>query len=100
MSEPEQTIDELKAENQQLRTVLFSLSAALLREVGLETVARRAFEPADAERLIRQAEECFRCARIPELKGAIAEGLEVAGNELMAKAVAIEAALQRDSRKD
>ncbi len=49
---------------------------------------------------MREADECFRRARIPELKRATAEGREVAGHELMATAVAIEAALQRDKRKN
>lgn len=44
-----------------------------------------------AERLGREADECFRCARIPEIRCATAEGREVAGHDLMAKAAAIEA---------
>lgn len=100
MSERDQKIDELEAENQKLRAVVASLSAALLRDVALQAVARQPLERAAAERLVREAEECFRCARMPELKGAIAEGLEAAGHELMAKAVEIDAALQRDSSKD
>jgi hypothetical protein len=100
MSEREQKIDELEAENQRLRTVVISLSGALLRDVALRVVAGQPLERANAERLVRDAEECFRCARIPELKRAIAEGLEVAGHELMARAVEIEAALQRDKRKE
>lgn len=99
MSERELKIEELEAENQQLRAVVVSLSAALLREGALASVARQPLERADAERLLHEAEQCFRCARIPELKSAIAEGLKVAGRELMAKAVAIEAALQRDKEK-
>jgi hypothetical protein len=100
MSEPELKIDELKAENQRLRAAVVSLSAALLREAALDSLARHPFESADAVGLVREAEECFRCAKIPELKRAVAEGLDIAGHELMAKAVEIEAALQRDRRRD
>jgi hypothetical protein len=100
MNEPDLKIEELQAENQQLRTVLASLSAALLRQVAPVTVAPQPQETATAKRLLREAEECFRCARIPQLQSAIAEGLEVAGRELMTKAVDIEAALQRDRRKN
>jgi hypothetical protein len=99
MNEREPKIDELKLENQQLRTVVASLSGALLREVALEILAGQPNETPNTKQLLNQAEECFRCARIPQLHSAIAEGLEVAGRELMAKAVEIEAALQRERRK-
>jgi hypothetical protein len=99
MNEPELKIEELQAENQQLRIVLASLSAALLRQVAPDTVTPQPQETANAKRLLHEAEECFRCARIPQLQSAIAEGLEAAGRELMAKAVDIEAALQRNRRK-
>ena len=99
MNEREPKIDELRAENQQLRLVVASLSAALLRDAALELLARQPNETPNAKQLVHQAEECFRCARIPLLHSAIAEGLEVAGRELMAKAVEIEAAVQRERRK-
>ena len=51
---------------------------------------QRPFSRSDAERFVYEAEECFRCARVPNLKAEIAEGLEVAGRELMAMAVDIE----------
>jgi hypothetical protein len=76
-----------------------SLSITLLRNVAVETRKDRAANTADAERLVHEAEECFRCARIPGLKSEIAEGLEVAGRELMAKAVEIETSLQRAKRQ-
>jgi len=76
-----------------------SLSITLLRNVAVESRKDRAANTADAERLVIEAEECFRCARIPGLKSEIAEGLEVAGRELMAKAVEIETALQRAKRQ-
>ena len=99
MSERDQKIKELETENQQLRTALASLGAALLREVAFDAVARQRLERANAERLMREAEGCFRCARLPELKPVIAEALEVAGHDLMARAVEIDAALQRDKGK-
>jgi hypothetical protein len=41
-------LGELHAENQQLRTVVVSLGAALLREVALDSVARQRPERANA----------------------------------------------------
>ncbi len=95
----ESTIRELQQQNQQLHKLLVSLSAALLRKVAAERQMHQAFSSADAERFVHEAEECFRCARIPGLKQEIAEGLEVAGRELMATAVEIETELQRAKRK-
>ena len=95
----ESTIKELQAENRHLRCLVTSLSITLLRNVAVESRKDRAADTADAERLVHEAEECFRCARIPGLKSEIAEGLEVAGRELMAKAVEIETALQRAKRQ-
>lgn len=97
MNEP--TIKELQAENRQLRCLVTSLSITLLRNVAVESRKDQAANTADAERLMHEAEECFRCARIPGLKSEIAEGLEVAGRELMAMAVEIETALQRAKRR-
>src|SRR5271169_1460502 len=54
---------------------------------------RRNASSADAENLLQEAEQCFRCARIQGLKKEIAEGLEAAGNELMEKVVEIETIL-------
>jgi hypothetical protein len=60
---------------------------------------RRAGSSIDAALLLLEAEECFRCARIPGLKNEIAEGLEVTGHEFMAKAVEIETGRQREKWK-
>ncbi len=95
----ESTIKALQAENRHLRCLVTSLSITLLRKVAVESGKDRAAHTADAERLAHEAEECFRCARIPGLKSEIAERLEVAGRELMAKAVEIETALQRAKRQ-
>ena len=96
----ESIISQLQAENRHLRDLVISLSAALLRNVALETNAiDNAAHRFDAERLFREAEECFRCARLPGLKEEIAHGLEAAGNEFMAKAVSVETELQRANRK-
>jgi hypothetical protein len=90
----------LKSENQRLRDLVVSLSATLLRKVALEpSKSRCGATTADAEQLVREAEDCFRCARIAGLKKEIADGLEVAGHEFMAKAVEIEAMLQREKWK-
>jgi hypothetical protein len=90
-------LESLRAQNQHLRDLVVSLSATLLRNIALEPCKpRRAATTADAERLVREAEDCFRCARIAGLKKEIADGLEVAGQELMAKAVEIETMLQRE----
>ena len=64
-----------------------------------KSVTHRPLDSADAARLVREAEDCFRFARLPGLKSEIAEGLEVAGHELMAKAVEIETGLQHAQRK-
>jgi hypothetical protein len=48
--EGEPTLDELKAENQQLRAAVVSLSAALLREVALDSGVHQPLERAAAER--------------------------------------------------
>jgi len=93
------TTKELQEQNRRLRAVVVSLSAALLRKIAVETEMRRSLSSADAEHLVSEAKECFRCARIPELKYEIAEGLEVAGRELMSRAVEIETDLQRAKRK-
>ncbi len=57
---------------------------------------RRSGSSIDAALLLLEAEECFRCARIPGLKNEIAEGLEATGHEFMAKAVEIETGRQRE----
>ncbi len=93
------TLNELRQQNQQLHKLLVSLSATLLRKVAAEYEMDRPFSRADAKRFVREAEECFRCARVPNLKAEIAEGLEVAGHELMAMAVHIETGLQRLKRR-
>lgn len=92
--------EELEAEVRHLRDLVVSLSVTLLRKVALDQhKARLAPTTSNAERLIREADECFRCAKLPSLKSEIAEGLNVAGNELMAKAVAIESKLQKMKRE-
>jgi len=90
----------LQSENQDLRDLVTSLSATLLRHVALNPpMYRRNANSADAERLVGEAEQCFRSAKIPGLKTEIAEGLEAAGNQLMARAVEIETILEREKWK-
>lgn len=91
------TIEELQSEVEQLRELVISLSATLLRNIELDPpMYRRNVTSADAERILEESEICFRCARIPDLNNEIAWRLEEAGNELMAKAVEIETVLQRE----
>lgn len=92
------SIEELRQQNRHLHILVLSLSAALLREIALESQTSRPLDSADAERLVREADECFRCARITGLKHEIANGLATAGRELMARAVEIETELQRAKR--
>jgi hypothetical protein len=94
----ELVIRKLREHNEQLRSVVVSLSAALLRKFVVEFDKLRTLGRADAERLVREADECFRCARISGLRTEIAQGLEVAGHELMAIAVEIETRLQRGEK--
>ena len=91
MSEP--SIEELQAENRHLHDLVVSLSATLLRNIATST-SPRPDRSSEAERLVFEAEQCFRCARLPGLKEEIATGLEAAGHELMKKAVAIDTGTQ------
>ena len=97
--EQESELQSLKSENRHLRELIVSLSARLLRDVAVDlSKPYRDATRADAERLLREAEDCFRCARIAGLRQQIAGALEVAGYELMAKAVEIESQLERAKR--
>ena len=90
----------LQSENQDLRDLVVSLSATLLRHIALNPpMYRRNANNADAEQLVEDAEQCFRCAKIPRLKKEVAEGLEAAGHQLMARAVEIETILEREKWK-
>jgi hypothetical protein len=91
-------LQSLQFENQRLRELVVSLSGALVRNIALHAPRDR-YEPSDAERLMQDAEECFRCAEIPGFKQEIAERLRALGDELMAKAVEIETKLQREKWK-
>src|ERR1700688_1217102 len=83
-----------RAEYQRLRDLVISLSATLLRTIALDSASdRRSISSIDAERYLRKAENCFRCASMPSLKIEIAEGLKTASHAFMAKAVEIEAML-------
>jgi hypothetical protein len=97
---PEQESDTSQtpeSQNQRLRDLVGWLSAALLRSIARDAPKdRRSGSGIDAALLLLDAEECFRCARIPGRKKEIAEGLEMTGHEFMAKAVEIETALQRE----
>ena len=93
-------IQELQSENQELRDLVGSLVAKLLRYLAIDPPKyRRNVSTTDAERLVEEAELCFRCARTPSLNREVAEALEVRGNELMARAVEIETILQREKWK-
>lgn len=93
-------IADLQSENRELRDLVVSLVAKLLRYLALDPPKyRRNIGTADAERLVEEAELCFRCARIPNLRKEIVETLEAGGNELMARAVEIETIVQREKWK-
>ncbi len=87
----------LQSDNECLRGLVVSLSASILRKVAQDFPRRhRETSPnPSAEHYFADAEECFVCAKISGLKSEIAEGLEAAGHDLMAKAVAIETQQQR-----
>jgi hypothetical protein len=88
------SIEELQAENQHLRDLVVSLSATLLRNIASGT-SPRPDRSSEAEHLVCEADQCFRCARLPGLKEEIAAGLEAAGHELMKRAVAIDTELAK-----
>jgi hypothetical protein len=90
------TFEDLRSENRRLRNLVVSLSATVLRNAAVTFYKNsRAVNSTDAEQFVREAEDCFRCAKIPGLKKEIADGLEVAGHELLAKVVEIETSRQR-----
>jgi hypothetical protein len=96
-----QSFQTLQVDNQRLREVIVSLSAALLRSIALDPLRDRSTpNSTDSRRLLLEAEECFRCARILGLKRETIEGLEAAGHGFMAKAVEIETILQREKWKE
>jgi hypothetical protein len=93
------SIKALQLENQHLRELVISLSAKLLRSAATQlSKTDRPDTSRDAERLVDEAEQCFNCARMPDLKKEVAEGLEVAGHELMARAVQIDTTLEREDQ--
>jgi hypothetical protein len=91
-------IEQLKDENGRLRDTALSLSLTLLRTAAVHTVQNHNATMADVHNLVRLAEECFDSAGMPGLKPQIAEGLQAAGHELMAKAVEVHTRLQREKR--
>ncbi len=93
-------IEELQSENRELRDLVVLLIAKLVRYLAIDPPKyRRNVSTTDAGRLVEEAELCFRCARIPRLKKDNVEALELAGNELMARAIEIETILQREKWK-
>ena len=94
-----ETIRLLQGENAHLRDVISALSATVLRSGAVNTINDHYAGSKDIRHLMSLAEECFHCAAMPGLKPPIAKGLKVAGEELMAKAVAIDTKLQRDRER-
>ena len=84
--------------DQRLRDLIVLLGALLLQDIALHPPRDRG-DANDAAQVLREAELCFRCAKSPGLKQEIAEGLETAGHELMAKAVEIDTIVAREKRK-
>jgi len=97
-----ESVHSLQSDNQRLRDLVVSLSAALLRNIASDFRAGdgRINRSTDIEYLLSKAEKSFRCARYPGLKTEIAEGLEATGYEFMAKAVEVETAMQRSKWKE
>jgi hypothetical protein len=92
-------LKELQSENEWLRDLAVSLSATLLRNMALDPPKyRRNISSDDAEQLLKEAEKCFSCAKIPGLQADIAQGLSAAGHELMVKAVEVETTVQRKKK--
>ena len=84
-----QLLRELQQENEYLRELVVSLTGLLLRKFTIGSGRKNhAAGTAEAEHLLRDADECLRCAK----------ALDAAGHDLMAKAVAIETAVQRRKR--
>jgi hypothetical protein len=90
----------LQADNQRLRSVIVSLSAALLRSIARDplTIPITA-DSTDSDQLLFEAEECFRNARTLGLNRETIESLEAAGHGFMAKIVEIETILQGEKWK-
>ena len=84
------TTANLRLESRRIRDLLVSLTATFLQKIAVDPFADpHAINSGDAERFLRTAEECFRCAGV----------LEATGNELMTKAVEVETIMQRDKWK-
>ncbi len=62
------TLDELQEQNRWLRMLVLSLSATLLRKIAIESEAQRSLDSADAERLVREAEESFSAQEYQDLR--------------------------------
>ena len=63
------TFEDLRSENQHLRNLVVSLSATVLRNVTVNFYKNSpAVKSTDAEQFVREAEDCFRCAKIPGSK--------------------------------
>jgi len=62
------TLDELQEQNRWLRMLVLSLSATLLRKIAIESEAQRSLDSADAERLVREAEESFSAQEYRDLR--------------------------------
>jgi hypothetical protein len=77
---------ELQQENEHLRELVISLTGLLLRKFTIGSGRKdHAAGTAEADHLLRDADECLRCAK----------ALDAAGHDFMAKAVAIETTVQR-----
>ena len=89
------TTDELSGENKRLRAAVTVLSIALLRQAAFDLAIHQPRETIDAQRLIREAEECARCAKLEGISDAIRDGLKAANRKLLAKAFETATSLQR-----
>ena len=93
-------VRKLKEEIDDLRSIIMSMSAELMRHAALRTISNHFAVKTRSRDLINLAEQCFLCARLPELKAPIAEGLEAIGHELMAKAVDLDTKRDRAEKQE
>jgi len=92
-----------RQENKQLRDLVASLSVTLLRNIALDPPKYRRKAggmPTARNTSTGKRRNVFAAQKVPGVEKEIAESLEAAGHELMARAVEIETTLQREKWKE
>ena len=87
--------EQLKEQYRRLQELASVLSAKVLRNAAVQIIQEHDLSSENITYLMALAEECFTCAGLPGLKPAIAQGLQAAGHELMARAVEADTKRQR-----